>query len=108
MQLSAGLHGDTFLLQVQLSMFPCCVTDVHQLWSRHPLASCKQTGRRDIGEVDLPAQGKIQGAHLCEQQLFLGVFAETQSCCQPAMHSSLEGGNALCPAQCCSALWLGH
>ncbi len=45
MQLLAGLHGDTFLLQVQLSMFPCCVNDVHQLWSRYPLASCKQTGR---------------------------------------------------------------
>ena len=45
MQLSAGLRGDTFLLQVQLCMFSCCVTDQHLLRRRHTLASCKQLGR---------------------------------------------------------------
>jgi len=58
MQLSAGLNGDTFLLQVQLSMFPCCVNDVHQLWSRDLLASCKQTGR-------VPA---VPGKLICHMQ----------------------------------------
>ncbi len=56
MQLSIGLHVDTFLLQVQLNVCLCCVNNAHQLWSRHPLASCKADWQDpcDTGEVDLP------------------------------------------------------
>ena len=44
-QLFADVNSDALLLKVQLSLLPICVDDVHQLWSKYPLASCKQTSK---------------------------------------------------------------
>ena len=36
-------------------------------------------------------------AHLCQEQISIGVFAATQACCQPVLHSSSEqGATVLC------------
>ena len=53
MQLSADVDSGALLLEVQLSLLPGCVDDVHQLWSRHPLASCKQTDRVLVASTKL-------------------------------------------------------
>ena len=48
-------------------------------------------------------------AHLCQEQISIGVFAATQACCQPVLHSSSEqGATVLCQKQCGTALVLGH
>lgn len=87
MQLSAGLHGDTVLLKVQLSMFSCYVTGQYLLSRRHKLASYKQVGRDRVTPATaskVPLQCDSFNAPGLLQSI-CGTLAVTDCCCCQAL-----------------------